>query len=113
MEEQKNKVRMVFYIKQEDKDLLNKHCELLQFSPSFFIRNCILEKLNRGIFNTPSRNLDIRKYQLELNSIGNNLNQIAKKLNSNAQFLIADQQMVLDEMNKITKHIVEINSKLN
>lgn len=110
--EKNNKVKMIFYIASDDKKLLEKHCDLLQVKPSFFIRNVVLEKLGKPVFLKPIHNLDIKKYQMELHSIGNNLNQIAKKLNSNAQFLIADQQAVLLDIEKIKKHIIEINNKI-
>lgn len=107
-----NKIRVVFYIKPEDKNLIQNHCELLSITPSFFIRNTILEKLNKPIFNSNNQNLDVKKYLLELNAIGNNLNQIARKLNSNAQFLIADQKSVLNDIEILKNHIIEINKKL-
>lgn len=108
----KNKVKVVFYLNPEDKEFIKNQCEILQIKPSFFIRNAVLEKLNKPVFTKTVHNLDTRKYLTSLLRIGNNLNQIAKKLNSNAQFLIADQQTVLDEIKLINNHIVEINSKL-
>lgn len=107
-----NKIRVVFYIKPEDKNMIQNHCDLLSISPSFFIRNTILEKLNKEIFNPNNQNLDVKKYLSELNAIGNNLNQIAKKLNSNAQFLIADQKTVLNDIEILKNHIIEINKKI-
>lgn len=107
-----NKVKVVFYLNSDDKELIKYQCESLQIKPSFFIRNAVLEKLGKPIFTKTTHDLDTRKYQTSLIRIGNNLNQIAKKLNSNEQFLIADQQVVLDEIKHINNHIVEINSKL-
>lgn len=107
-----NKVKVVFYLNLDDKIFIQNQCDLLQIKPSFFIRNAVLEKLDKPIYANPIHNLDTKKYMAALNSVGNNLNQIAKKLNSNAQFLIADQQTVLQEIEQINTHIVEINSKL-
>jgi hypothetical protein len=42
---EKNKIRMVFYLDFNDKILLNNQCELLQVRASFYIRQCVLEKL--------------------------------------------------------------------
>ena len=108
----KNKIRVVFYIHPDDKKMIIGHCDLLRISPSFFIRNTILEKLSKPIFTVNSQNLDVKKYLIELNAIGNNLNQIAKKLNSNAAFLIADQKAVLNDIEQLKKHIIEINKNL-
>ena len=105
------KVKVVFYLNPDDKKFIKNKCELLQIKPSFFIRNAVLEKLNKPIFTKEIINLDTKKYTISLIRIGNNLNQIAKKLNSNAKFLIADQQTVLTEIENIKNHIIEINSK--
>ena len=107
-----NKVKVVFYLNLDDKIFIQNQCDLLQIKPSFFIRNAVLEKLEKSVYANPIHNLDTKKYTAALNIIGSNLNQIAKKLNSNAQFLIADQQTVLQEIQRINNHIVEINSKL-
>lgn len=107
-----NKVKVVFYLNAEDKDFVKNQCELLQIKPSFFIRNAVLEKLNKPVFIKTIHDLDIRKYLTSLSLIGSNLNQIARKLNSNAKFLIEDQQIVLDEIKQINNHIIDIKSKL-
>lgn len=107
-----NKKRVVFYINNEDKELLNNQCELLQIKASFFIRNAVLEKLGKPIFNVKKQDLNTKKYSSELLRIGINLNQIAKKLNSGTKFMIADQQTVLNEIKNINNHILEIKSKL-
>lgn len=108
----KTKERVVFYLSKEDKELLTNQCELLQIKVSFFIRNSVLEKLGKPIFNIKKQDINTKKYTSELIRIGVNLNQIAKKLNSNAKFLIADQQAVLTEIKNINNHILEIKSKL-
>ena len=107
-----NKVKVVFYLNAEDKEVIKIQCESLQIKPSFFYRNAVLEKLGKPIFTKKVHDLDTKKYLTSLIRIGNNLNQIAKKLNSNEQFLIADQQVVLNEIKHINNHIIEINSKL-
>ena len=107
-----NKIRLVFYMHPEDDKMILNQCELLKISKSFFIRNAILEKLNNPIFKVSNSNLDLKQYLLELNAIGNNLNQIAKKLNSNASFLIADQKTVLNDIEELKKHIININQNL-
>lgn len=107
-----NKVKVVFYLNQDDKEFIKNQCDLLQIKPSFFIRNAVLEKLGKPVFTKTVHNLDTKKYMAALIKIGNNLNQIAKKLNSNASFLIADQQTVLTEIENINNHILEIKSKV-
>ncbi len=107
-----NKVKVVFYLNSEDKEFIKSQCQILQIKPSFFIRNAVLEKLNKPVFTKKVLDLDTKKYQAFLIRIGNNLNQIAKKLNSNTKFLIIDQQAVLDDIENIKNHIIEINSKL-
>jgi len=108
----KNKVKVVFYLNEEDKNFVKTQCEVLQIKPSFFIRNAVLEKLNKPVFKNTVQNLETKKYTMELIKIGVNLNQIAKKLNSNAKFLISDQQKVLTDIDSINNHIIEITSKL-
>ena len=105
-----NKVKVVFYLNAEDKEVIKIQCGSVQIRPSFFYRNAVLEKLGKPIFTKKVHDLDTKKYLTSLIRIGNNLNQIAKKLNSNEQFLIADQQVVLDE--KIKKSIKEIEVNL-
>ena len=107
-----NKVKVVFYLNSDDKIFIQNQCDLLQIKSSFFIRNAVLEKLKKPVFEQNTSNLDTQKYLATLNNIGSNLNQIAKKLNSNAKFLIADQQIVLKEIERIKEHIAEINSKI-
>ncbi|WP_111706576.1 plasmid mobilization protein [Lutibacter citreus] len=108
----KNKKRVVFYLSTEDKELLNGQCELLQIRASFFIRNSVLEKLGKPIFNVKKQDLDTKGYISELIRIGVNLNQISKKLNSGVKFMLADQQTVLNDIKNINNHILEIKSKL-
>ena len=107
-----NKTKVVFYINPEDKNLMKDQCDLLQIKPSFFIRNAVLEKLNKPTFTKSATNLDTRKYLSELNKIGNNLNQIAYKLNSNLELDLIDQRELTGKIEHIITHITEINSKL-
>jgi len=109
---QKNKERVVFYLNSEDKELLNNQCDLLQIKSSFYIRNCILEKLGQPIFNVKKQDLDTKKYSSDLLRIGSNLNQIAKKLNSDVKLMLVDQNTLLNEIKNINNHILEIKSKL-
>ena len=108
----RNKDKVVFYLNSEDKELLQNQCELQKTKASSFIRNCVLEKLGKPIFEVRRKNLDVEKYVSQLMKIGVNLNQIAKKLNSGVQFMIADQKDVLDEIEAIKNHILEIKSQL-
>lgn len=108
----KNKDRVVFYLASEDKKLLNNQCELLQIKASFYVRNCVLEKLGKPIFEVNKKDLHVTEYTSQLIKIGVNLNQISKKLNSGAKFMIADQKVVLDEIEAIKNHILEIKSQL-
>lgn len=107
-----NKSRIVFYLDKRDKELLQDECTQLRVKASFYIRNCVLEKLGNPVMKVTSNNIEVKHYTNRLLQIGNNLNQIAKKLNSGAKFMIADQQAVLSEIENVKKHIVEINSKI-
>jgi uncharacterized protein with von Willebrand factor type A (vWA) domain len=107
-----NKVKVIFYLNPIDKDLIKDQSEMLQITPSFFIRNAVLEKLSKPIFEKKVQNLETKNYLSALVKIGSNLNQIARKLNSNAKFLIADQQSVLKDISEINNHILEIKSKI-
>lgn len=106
------KQRVVFYLDKKDILLLNNQCELLQIKASFFIRNSVLEKLGKPVFEVKKLNLDIKNYSIQLMKIGTNLNQIARQLNSGKKFLIKDQHLVLSDIKNLNNHIVEINSKL-
>lgn len=108
----KNKERVIFYLSAEDKEFLNDQCELLQIKTSFFVRNCVLEKLGKPVFEVSKKDLDVKKYTSLLTKIGVNLNQISKKLNSGAKFIIADQKTVLDEIDALNNHIINIKSQL-
>lgn len=108
----KNKDRVVFYLSSENKYLLNNQCELLQIKTSFFVRNCVLEKLGKPIFEIERKDINLQKYTSQLIHIGNNLNQISRKLNSNVEFNIADQIKVLEDIKMIKNHIIEIKSHL-
>ncbi|SER76260.1 plasmid mobilization protein [Flavobacterium frigoris] len=107
-----NKVKVVFYLNSEDKNAIKEQCDILQITPSFFIRNAVLDNLNKPVFLKNTNNIETKIYLTTLNMIGNNLNQIAKKLNSNAKFILIDQQIVLKEIERIKEHIAEINSKI-
>ncbi|MBO3097616.1 plasmid mobilization protein [Gelidibacter pelagius] len=107
-----NKVKVVFYLNSEDKELLENQCELLQIKASSFIRNSVLEKLGKPIFEVKKRDLEIQNYLGLLLKIGVNLNQIAKKLNADAKFQIADQHKVLTDIESLKNHILEIKSQL-
>jgi len=108
----KNKHRVIFYLSPEDKEHLNNQCELLQIKTSFFVRNCVLAKLEKPVFEVKRKDLDVKKYSSQLIKIGVNLNQISKKLNSGAKFIIADQKAVLDEIDALKNHIIHIKSQL-
>ncbi len=108
----KNKDKVVFYLSSEDKELLQNQCELLQIKASFFIRNCVLEKLGKPIFQVAKKDLKLQEYTSQLIKVGVNLNQIAKKLNADAKFQIADQQIVLSEMESLKNHILDIKSRI-
>ncbi len=107
-----NKKRIVAYLDQIDKELLENRCKLLKLSVSFFTANCILEKLGKPILEIKPINDTTKEYTLQLFKIGNNLNQLARKLNSGAKFMIADQQAVLENIKKLNTQILEIQSKI-
>ena len=107
-----NKSRVVFYLSNQDKELLNNHCNILQVRTSFFVRNCVLEKLGKPILEVSKTNIEVKQYTGELIKIGVNLNQISRKLNSGAKFMIADQKTVLDQISAINNHILQIKSQL-
>jgi len=108
----KNWERVVFYLAKTDKKLLFNQCALLQLKPSFYLRNIVLEKLGKPIFEPPKTNVDTNAYLNELMQQGSNLNQIARKLNSNEKFLIADQQEVLNAIALISKQILQLKTDL-
>ncbi|MDD7915475.1 plasmid mobilization relaxosome protein MobC [Polaribacter ponticola] len=72
----------------------------------------MLEKLGKPTLQVKVRNLETEQYKSQLIKIGVNLNQIAKKLNSGAKFMIADQKKVLDDIDILKRHIIDINSKI-
>lgn len=108
----KNKTRMVFYIDNKDKILLNNQCELLQIKASFFIRNCVLESLGKPVLEVKQKHLETKNYTLQLLKIGNNLNQISRKLNSGIKLMVAEEASVLSDIEELKKHIIDVNSKL-
>lgn len=108
----KNKKRIVFYLDMNDKILLNNQCELLKINASFFIRNCVLEKLGKPVLEVKQNNLETKNYMLQLFNIGNNLNQIAKKLNSNLDLKVVDQASLKTDIDTIKTHISEVTKKL-
>lgn len=110
--EYQKKVRVNFYMYKSEKELLYNHCQLLNLKTSPFIRNTVLEKLGKRIYTPPRLDTDTNQYLKELITQGVNLNQIAKKLNSGAQFMIADQQEVLDQIELISRQILEIKTQL-
>jgi mobilization protein NikA len=113
MENEKKKYdRVVFYLTKTDKEMLFNQCSLLNIKPSFYVRNIVLEKLGKPIFETPKTNIETENYLKELMRQGANLNQIARKLNSNEKFLIADQQEVLDSIALISKQILQLKTDL-
>ena len=107
-----NKTRLVFYLDQRDKELLQDECELLRVKTSFYVRNCVLEKLGNPVLKVKNNSIETKHYTSQLLKIGNNLNQIAKKLNSGAKFMIVEQMSVLSDIEVLKKHIIDINSKI-
>jgi len=108
----KKKEKVVFYLDSDTKKLVSEKCQMQQIKMSFFIRNAVLERLGKSTFQAKTKNVDTTKYLSSLFKIGNNLNQISKQLNSGKKFQIADQKIVLDDIENIKKHILEINDKL-
>ena len=94
------------------KELLFNQCNLIQVAPSFFVRNCVLEKLGKPALKVQPQNLDSKKYVSELMKVGVNLNQIVKKLNSGIKFITLDELKLQQEIENITNQILEIQSKL-
>jgi hypothetical protein len=108
-----NKARIVFYLDFNDKILLNNQCELLQVKASFYIRQCVLEKLGKPILEVKQKHLETKNYTLQLYKIGNNLNQISRKLNSGIKLKLTDEDLIINDIEELKKHIIEISSKLN
>lgn len=108
----KKKEKVVFYLDSDTKKLVSEKCQLHQIKMSFFIRNSVLESLGKTTIQSKITDVDTTKYLSSLFKIGNNLNQIAKQLNSGNKFQIADQKDVLNDIENIKKHILEINNKL-
>lgn len=110
-----NKVRLVFYMNQEDKIVLQDYCNKLDVKTSFFICNKMLEILGKPAptIRQNFHNDNVTKsFLTQLFKIGSNLNQIARKLNSGAEFFIADQQVVLSAIETLKKQIIELNKKI-
>ncbi|AUC21966.1 MULTISPECIES: plasmid mobilization relaxosome protein MobC [Polaribacter] len=108
-----NKTRIVFYLDFNDKILLNNQCELLQVKASFYIRQCVLEKLGKPILEVKQKHLETKNYTLQLYKIGNNLNQISRKLNSGIKLKLTDEDLIINDIEELKKHIIDIQSKLN
>lgn len=111
----KNKVRVVFYMRPEDVDILKAYSQSLDIDNSQFIRNAVLEKLGRPTFKSNKcemLNTASRTVVGQLFKIGNNLNQIAKKLNSGTKLLIEDESVMLSAIDALKVSIIEISNKL-
>ncbi len=110
--ESENKVRVVFYLSPEVRELLLNQSKMLQINASLYVRNCVMEKLGKPIFEVKKKDLDVKIYTAQLLNIGNNLNQIAKKLNKGLNLRFIDQKKIADQIAKLNNHILEIKSKL-
>ena len=108
-----NKLRVVFYLDKDDKELLESQSKLLNMTVSNYVRIYVLEKLGKPIFNPPKIDFNTKQYIQHLLSIGNNLNQIARKLNSENQIQIADQKQVLNDLDRLKSHLLEVKSELS
>lgn len=108
----KKKEKVVFYLDSDTKKLISEKCQMQQIKMSFFIRNAVLASLGKSTFQAKTKDIDTTKYLSSLFKIGNNLNQIAKQLNSGKKFQIADQSNVLNDIENIKKHIIDVNEKL-
>jgi len=113
MTKENNKVKTIFYINQDDKNLIKLESEKLQIKSSQYIRIAVREKLGQPILNVKKiQDSQLKKYISLLLNTTNNLNQIARKLNSNVKFFLKDQKTLLDEIENINNHILEIKSKI-
>ena len=114
MTKENNKVKTVFYINQDDRNLIKLESEKLQIKSSQFIRIAVREKLGKPLLNVKKiQDSQLKRYISLLLNTTNNLNQIARKLNSGVlKFLLKDQQILLDEIENINNHVLEIKSKL-
>ncbi|WP_405377516.1 plasmid mobilization relaxosome protein MobC [Nonlabens sp. Asnod3-A02] len=106
------KLKVVYYLSKEDKNLMIEYCNSLQIKPSFWIRNLIREKLGFPVIPKKVLDIDLKKYQTSLLRIGNNLNQIARKLNKNEKFPLIDQQNLIDEIAILKEQIDSIYNNL-
>lgn len=109
----KNKIRVVFYLDRDDKELLENQSKLTGVSASNYIRNCVLGNLGKPIYNPPKIDFNTKKYMLQLLRIGNNLNQISRNLNAGNKFVIADQQEVLNDLELLKNQLLEVKSELS
>ena len=109
----KNKLRVVFYLDKDDKNLLENQSKILQMKTSNYVRICILEQLGKPIFNPPRIDFTTKKYMLQILKIGNNLNQISRRLNSGIKFEIADQTKVLNNLELLKNELLEVKSELS
>lgn len=108
-----NKIRVVFYLKKDDKELLDNQSKLIGVSTSNYIRNCVLEQLGKPIYNPPKIDFNTKEYMVQLLRIGNNLNQISRRLNAGNKFVIADQQEVLNDLELLKNQLLQVKSELS
>lgn len=109
----KNKLRVVFYLDKDEKELLNSHVKLMNMSVSNYVRMHIQVKLGSPIFIPQKLDFSTKQYNRKILGMANNLNQIAHHLNKGLEFKIASQQELLNTIDKLKHHILEVKSELS
>ena len=75
-----HKLRVVFYLDKDEKELLNSHVKLMNMSVSNYVRMHIQEKLEKPIFIPQKLDFSTKEYNRKILGMANNLNQIAHHL---------------------------------
>ena len=110
-QEQPKMGRVVFYMPIIDIELLRDLTRLRGVKTSFFIRNIVMENLDKSIYEPKIIPDDYKQLLHEIVKQGINLNQIAKKLNKEGEVDIISLLKVKSSIEKLNEVIVAI--KLN
>ena len=108
-----HKLRVVFYLDKDEKELLNSHVKLMNMSVSNYVRMHIQEKLGKPIFIPQKLDFSTKEYNRKILGMANNLNQIAHHLNKGLKLEIISQQELLNTIDKLKHHILEVKSELS
>ena len=109
---EKTDKKIVFYMTQKEKELLQKHCDNLSVKISSFLRVCTLNKIGKMVKEIKNEDINFLSYLSEVSANANNLNQIAKKVNQGLELNILDERKIQSQIKIIIDQLNEIKSKL-